>query len=107
MVGVSRYKYEQARSTIWPGIICLFLFILSRFIGAGLIFPSVLGGESLFLTIFTIFIGLGTIYCFVAGSWGWAKYKGRSGWWALLGLLAPIGFIPLALMKDKYVEAGG
>lgn len=35
------------------------------------------------------------------GCRAWAKYKGRSELWALLGLLPPIGFIPLALMQAE------
>jgi len=35
--------------------------------------------------------------------WGcylWAKKKGRSGWWCLMGLLAPIGYIVLMNLRD-------
>jgi len=35
------------------------------------------------------------------GSYLWATEKGRSGWWCLIGLLAPIGFIALAKLKVK------
>jgi len=38
---------------------------------------------------------------FVCACYYWAKYKNRSAWLAILGLLAPLGFIPLALMKDE------
>ena len=39
----------------------------------------------------------------IYGCYCWAKYKGRNKWLCLLGLVAPIGFIPLALLKDKSV----
>ena len=31
----------------------------------------------------------------------WAMYKARSKWFALLGFIGWIGYIPLALLKDK------
>lgn len=81
-------SYKQGRNTgIWVGLIVL---IIGRFLA------------SIFLlSMICWLIGLALV---LFGSWNWAKYKGRSGWWALWGLLAPIGFIPLALLQDKYVE---
>lgn len=39
----------------------------------------------------------------IFGSYIWAKEKGRSGWWCLMGLIAPIGYIVLMKLKDKHV----
>ena len=72
-------------------------------VGAGilvLIFARLLS-SILLLWVILWLVGLGFV---LWGCWNWTKYKGRNRWWTLCGLLAPIGFIPLALMKDKYVE---
>ena len=37
----------------------------------------------------------------VCGCYIWAKAKGHSGWFALWGILAPIGFLGVALVKSK------
>jgi len=39
----------------------------------------------------------------IFGSYIWAKEKGRSGWWCLMGLIAPFGYIVLMKLKDKRV----
>jgi hypothetical protein len=44
------------------------------------------------------------IYLVLQGSYWWAKEKGRSGWWCLMGLLAPIGYLVLMSLKDKRLE---
>ena len=83
-----RDTYRKNRNAwVWAGIVCL---IISRAMGA--ILP--------FSVLFWL-LGVGFV---LSGCWYWAKYKGRSGWLTLWGLLAPIGFIPLALMNDKYLE---
>jgi hypothetical protein len=83
----SKAGYRTQRNQVWLGLAVLFLAVFLRAV-------PVVG----------ILLWMSAVAFLLAGSWHWAKYKGRSGWWALLGLLAPIGFIPLALMKDKYVE---
>ena len=81
-------SYRKARNTgVWIGIIVLFI---TRFFG-----------EVPFIGIPLWVIGIALV---LWGCWNWVKYKGRSGWWTLWGIISPIGFIPLALMKDKYVE---
>jgi hypothetical protein len=37
----------------------------------------------------------------VWGSYLWVKMKNRSKWFILFGVLAPIGYIGLMLLKDK------
>lgn len=50
---------------------------------------------------FGYFLGL---YFIMQGSYWWAKEKGRNGWWSLMGLLAPIGYIVLMKLKNRLVE---
>lgn len=40
----------------------------------------------------------------ILGSYLWAKEKGRSGGWCLMGLIAPFGYIVLMKLKDKRVD---
>jgi asparagine N-glycosylation enzyme membrane subunit Stt3 len=82
-------NYKQARNIGVPaGII---LLILCRF-----------SLNYLYLFIPMWLLGLAFL---LFGCWGWAKYKGRSALWALFGLLAPIGFIVLALLKKETNKA--
>jgi len=37
----------------------------------------------------------------ITGCYFWAKGKGRSGWFSLWGVLAPIGFLGVTLLRDK------
>lgn len=39
----------------------------------------------------------------LVGCYLWTKLKNRSWAFALFGILAPIGYIPLAMLKDKTV----
>ena len=43
-------------------------------------------------------VGLGLV---LWGSYLWAKLKGRSGAWMLLGFLAPVGLIGLLFLHEK------
>ena len=82
----SKDNYRKARNfLIWSGLIC------------ELVAQPLPIAFSIILSI----IGIGIVLC---GCWNWAKYKGRNGWWAAWGLLAPIGLIALANMKDEYKE---
>ncbi|MFC2001346.1 oligosaccharyl transferase, archaeosortase A system-associated [Chloroflexota bacterium] len=84
----SRKGYRQARNVgVCAGIILLIAALLSNLYNTDL---------HIFLPIWVI--GIASL---LYGCWGWAKYKGRSEWWALWGLLPPIGFIPLALMQSE------
>ncbi len=56
---------------------------------------------AVFLPIVGIIISLAALAMIITGCYFWAKSKAQSSWWALFGLIAPIGFIPLALLKDK------
>ncbi len=55
---------------------------------------EVAGEEGIFLIIMGVIAVLW-------GSYTWTKEKGRSGWWGLLGLTAPIGFLGLMVLSDK------
>ncbi|MBA7563999.1 hypothetical protein ES708_05661 [subsurface metagenome] len=84
----SKDSYRIRRNTgVWIGLILLFMI---RFLWA---VP--------FVAIPLWVIGVALL---LWGCWNWTKFKGRSGWWMLWGLLAPIGLIALAVLKDKYVE---
>jgi uncharacterized membrane protein len=37
----------------------------------------------------------------IIGCYFWTKYKNISAWHTLWGIIAPVGFIPLALIKSK------
>lgn len=69
------------------------LVIIGTLIGYGTILPA---KEWQILVMLTVSLGL----C-VYGSYLWAKLKGRHWAWMLFGLLAPIGFLALALLKSK------
>jgi hypothetical protein len=36
------------------------------------------------------------------GGYNWARAKGRNGAFCLWGILAPIGFVGLAVLQDRY-----
>lgn len=74
---------------------------LWAWVGIGTLWINYLFVETWDLYLILWIFGL---FALVYGSYCWAKYKGRSGWFALLGIVAPIGFIPLAVMKDKYIR---
>ena len=50
------------------------------------------------IAIVLLIIGL---YFVIQGCYWWAKEKGRSGWWCLIGFIAPIGYLVLMNLKDK------
>jgi hypothetical protein len=54
---------------------------------------------------FTIGAYIGGLALLVGGSYMWAKDKGRSGTWGLLGLVAPFGFIGLARLENRAYES--
>jgi len=82
-------NYKQARNIGVPsGIILLILCVFF--------------GKILYIFLPVWLIGVASL---LFGCWGWAKYKGRSDLWALWGLLAPIGFIVLALMQKETKKA--
>ncbi len=81
-------SYRQARNClVWSGLICM----------------GVTRALPLAFSIIISILGVGLV---LSGCWYWAKYKGKSGWWAMWGLLAPIGFIALSNIKDEYTDSG-
>ncbi len=76
--------------------VCCWLGVISAFIGnimmaSGNTFGFILWSSGIILNL--------------VGGYAWAKYKGRSGWYTLWAILAPIGFIGLAVLEDRYVGA--
>lgn len=73
-------------------------------IGVGLLL-KIAAGIALSLTNLPLLL-LGTVsfigfVVFVIGCYYYAKGKGRSGLWALIGVLSLIGFIILLVLPDK------
>ena len=92
------YFRTKRTDTFWKVIIPLTLiqrvvvFFLSYM---GIYIPLPLALVINIITIF-FFLSLYILTCFY-----WAMYKGRNKWFMLLGLVGLLGFIPLALIKDK------
>lgn len=79
------------------GVIILFIAAVQ----SAIIYEYYLYTEwTIYDTAFSILYPLG-IYMVLHGSYFWAKEKGRSGWWCLIGLIAPIGYIVLMKLKDR------
>lgn len=92
-------SYRKKRTIwVWVGLGIAFL---SRML-AGASWDVASWDTAIALSYSSYFVWVLGAGALIYGSYCWAKYKGRHGAFALLGLLAPIGFIPLALMKDKY-----
>ena len=100
MNGETRDNWRKNRNFgIWLGTAFLVAYFI---IGAG----AALSGTTSFGDYLTLRSALGMVSAasggsFICACYYWAKYKNRSTWLAILGLLAPFGFIPLALMKDE------
>lgn len=76
---------------------------IARFIGVGGGILALLLARGLtFIVPVSIVCLLVGIALLLWGSWSWAKLKGRNGWYALWGLLAPIGLVALVLLRDKW-----
>jgi len=56
----------------------------------------VFGISSLHLILSVLGLGLSLYGCYL-----WAKLKNRHWAWMFLGIITPIGLLPLALMKDR------
>lgn len=86
-------------------IACCIMGVICMVIGGILVgmAPEYYYDWTAFDTAAVIFYPLG-IYLVLQGSYWWAKEKGRSGWWCLMGLLAPIGYLVLMSLKDKRLE---
>ena len=78
------YKH---RKTVWAWAATLL----------GVIGNIILSYGSSFGWLFSIAGMLVAIYA----CWNWTKYKGREPAWALWGILYPIGYLALVLLKDK------
>ena len=76
------------------GVILLFIATLQTSIGLEYY------GWTIHNTVAFILYPFG-YYTVIQGSYYWAREKSRSGWWCLLGLLAPIGYIVLMKLRDK------
>ena len=76
------------------GVILLYIGAASAYIGADYY------EWTTYDTSAAILIPLG-LYLTIHGSYLWAREKGRSGWWCLIALIAPIGYLVLMSLKDK------
>jgi hypothetical protein len=82
-------KYKSLRNNlVWAGLIIAFV---SRILVA--IMP--------FAAAFALGLSCFGLVLVVIGCYFWAKYKGRNPAWTVFGVIAPIGFIPLAVLRDK------
>jgi hypothetical protein len=70
-------------------------------IGAIIMF---IGNQSLFYFDYWIIIFMIGLVITILGSVLWARRKNRSAIFGLFGILAPIGFIVIGLLKDKTVN---
>jgi hypothetical protein len=79
----------------------ILLFIISRVFSTSDLFLAPVGGAGLFDLFSKIFL-LGSLILFVFGCYFYAKGKGYSGDWALLGLLGIVGLIILIFFPDRH-----
>jgi len=63
-------------------------------------------GDGVMLLLMSILFTVGLVWLAVWGCYNWAKLKNRSGGWALFGILAPLGYIPLMLLKTRAETTG-
>lgn len=72
--------------------------------GIGLAFLALTSSQTSSMPILLCFVlsifALGSV---IYGCYCWTKYKGRSKWLCLLGVIASLGFLPLAILKDKNI----
>jgi asparagine N-glycosylation enzyme membrane subunit Stt3 len=94
---VASISYRQARNV--GLLIGIAILITCPFLPTNLAFlPTWI---AFLIFVITWLIG---ISCLLYGCWGWSRYKGKSNWWALWGLLGPIGFLVLALIGPEKKE---
>lgn len=91
-----RYKgYKDSRDAgCWGAVV---LAVIGRVI---LIFIS----NWMVVLVLSIVFSVGLLWLAIWGCYNWAKLKNRSGFWALFGIIAPLGFIPLMLLRTKDVR---
>ena len=87
-------QYRKARNRgIWASLIIGY--------GGRLLVLPLSGGN--YTTALTLSIVLAVIAIAVS-IWAcvnWARMKNRSPWWSLWGIAAPLGYIPLAILRTK------
>ena len=95
---VTRETFKRRRTLwVWLGIGTLVL----QYILAGASWEVESWDLVVLLSYATWFVWAFSIGAIIYGSYCWAKYKGRSGYFCLLGLIAPLGFIVLSVLNDK------
>jgi hypothetical protein len=88
------YNRRNRNFGLWTGAVSLVIYYVLITVGRTVGWDSGLASAAVVLGIASTGLFMTACYC-------WAKYKNQSGWHALWGLLAPIGLIPLAVMKDE------
>ena len=66
--------------------------------GVSFVIPRMVDSNQVFIVLAGI--ALSTLGCCL-----WARHKGRHWAWGLWGILTPIGFLGVALLKNRKVEA--
>jgi len=92
---MDRDNYRKNRNFgLWLGMLFLVVYYAVIVAGGRI-------GWDLGFRFAAVLIGVASTGSIICACYCWAKYKNRGGWLALWGFLAPLGFIPLALMKDE------
>jgi len=91
----SRGEYKDSRNyflghTVFWWVLSI---VLSRIFLEGILALIIYGLLTLLVVVFAIL-----------SMYNWAKMKGQSKWYALWGILFPIGCLPMALLKDRNKE---
>ena len=62
--------------------------------------PNVWDGGETLIQALVVINGIAWFFAL----WAYVKAKGRSGFWAVLGVLQLVGLIAIAMLKDKHPE---
>ena len=121
LTGVIDWSWWWVLSPLWIGLVIWAImsavgiatagiFSLSSKRGGKRIALCIIGVILLFIATLQTSIGLEyyewtihntAAYILYTLGFYWAREKGRNGWWCLMGLLAPIGYIVLMKLRDN------
>lgn len=105
--GSERSGAKTGHRNVWPKTkeefrqgrkICLVGFSLSV--------TAVAAGVSGYVALGYVLV-VAAVAVYIFGAYNWAKYKGRSPWFCLWGLIAPIGLLVVVFLEDKWRENTG